>query len=405
MDWEAACQILGVSATATAAEIDAQYRYKAQLLHPDKTTSLPESIRHKAEEELKRINAAYAILKEPKNRPQANPPRLSVSPRYIRFKDVEPNQQKTTIIEIESIGGSYTKFWMDDRPSAWLKVVEVKSTTNDPLPLEVTIEATGSSPLHRRSECMLPIRLENEKTNTRDEIIVKIELQMKAATRRGAFSIFGIRIRNPFAKAKPTPTYVPRPTRPKKGRRVFVVSDTHFDHTNIIRYCNRPFRYPDRSPNRTAMNRALISNWNLAVSRNDIVYFVGDLRFGRHSRPPGYWLKRLNGRKIIIRGSHDGDIRGARDLQVLDHGGMRFLLVHKPSDAVNWNGWTIHGHHHRDARGNCPTRYPFINGQSKTVNVNVELTDYRPVSLDYLCSLGLDGIKRMNTIRSIPERW
>jgi calcineurin-like phosphoesterase family protein len=407
MNWEEACQILGVPVTTTTAEIHAQYIYKAQLLHPDKTAGLPESVRQKAEEELKRINAAYTVLKDLKNNPQANPPKLSVSPRYIRFKDVGPNQKKTTAIEIESIGGSYTKFWMDDSPAAWLKVIEVKSTTSDPLPLEVIIEATGSSTLRKQIECSLPIRLENEKIKTRDEIIVKIQMQMRVTTRPSTFSIFGIRIRNPFAKSKPSPTYIPRPTQPKQGQRIFVVSDTHFDHTNIIRYCNRPFRYPNKSPNKEAMNRTLISNWNLTVSPNDIVYFVGDLRFGRGSRPPGYWLKRLNGQKIMIKGSHDRDIRRAREFQALNYNGIRFLLVHDPNDARtrNWNGWIIHGHKHRDKRGHCPTRYPFINGHNKTINVNVELTGYKPVNLDYICSLGLDGIKRMNTINSIPEKW
>jgi curved DNA-binding protein CbpA len=145
MNWEEACQILGVPVTANTTEIQAQYRYKAQLLHPDKTAGLAGSLRQKAEEEFKRVSAAYDVLNDPRNNPQANPPKLGVSPRYIRFKDVEPNQKKTTTIEIESIGGSYTKFWMDDSPAAWLKVIEVKSTTNDPLPLEVTIEASGSS--------------------------------------------------------------------------------------------------------------------------------------------------------------------------------------------------------------------------------------------------------------------
>jgi len=405
MNWEEACQILGVPVTATAAEIRAQYIYKAQLLHPDKTAGLPESVRQKAEEELKRVNSAYTVLKDLKNNPQANPPKLSVSPRYIRFKDVEPNQKKTTIIEIESVGGAYTKFWMDDSPAAWLKVIEVKSTTNDPLPLEVTIEATGSSTLRKQTECSLPIRIENEKTKARDEIIAKIQLQMKAVTRLGTFSIFGIKIRNPFTKSKPSPMHIPRTQQPKQGQRIFVVSDTHFDHANIIDYCNRPFRRPNKSRDVESMNRTLVNNWNHTVSPNDIVYFLGDLAFGRGSRPPGYWLRRLNGRKIMIRGSHDRHIRGARNVHVLNYNGIRFLLVHDPNDVRNWNGWVIHGHKHRDKRGNCPVRYPFINGHNKTVNVNVELTGYKPVNLDYLCSLGLDRIKRMNTINSIPEKW
>jgi DnaJ domain len=176
MKWEEACQTLGVATTATPTEMHAQYIYKAQLLHPDKTAGLPEKARQKAEEELKVINAAYTVLKDPKNNAVTIPPKLKVVPRHISFTNVESGQQKTTHIQIESVGGSYTKFWMADAPAPWLKVIEAKSTTNDPLPLEVTIEATGDSALQEHSQCNLPIRLENEKTKTKDEVSIKIEL-------------------------------------------------------------------------------------------------------------------------------------------------------------------------------------------------------------------------------------
>ena len=43
------------------------------------------------------------------------------------------------------------------------------------------------------------------------------------------------------------------------GSRVFFTSDTHFNHTNIIRYCDRPFKSTDE------MNEKLIDNWDSAV--------------------------------------------------------------------------------------------------------------------------------------------
>jgi len=51
------------------------------------------------------------------------------------------------------------------------------------------------------------------------------------------------------------------------------------------------------------------------------------------------------------------------------------------------------------------SKYPFINGERKTINVGVELTNYRPISLDFLLSLNIGSIKRMETINSKPERW
>jgi curved DNA-binding protein CbpA len=177
MNWEEACQVLGVPVTATQTEIRAQYMYKAQLLHPDKTGGLPDQSRQKAEEELKIINSAYSVLKDPRNNTFSAPPKLKVSPKNIRFSDVKIGQPKTTKIRIESVGGSYTKFWMADSPAPWLRIVEAKSTTNDPLPLEVTVEATGTGTSQKNWQCSLPVRLENEKTKTRDEIIVKLEMQ------------------------------------------------------------------------------------------------------------------------------------------------------------------------------------------------------------------------------------
>jgi hypothetical protein len=195
MNWEEACKILGVSTDASGAEINKQYIYKAQILHPDKTTGLPDTVRLKAEEELKLINVAYNLLKDPinkNNNPKCTPPKLSVSPQHIHFKDVKVKQSKTTIIKIENIGGEYTKFWMDDSPAPWLKVIEVKSTTNDPLPLEVTIEATNNSVLHKQTKCNLLIRIENEKTKIKDEITVKIELHAKAESKLGILKFFSI---------------------------------------------------------------------------------------------------------------------------------------------------------------------------------------------------------------------
>lgn len=180
-------------------------------------------------------------------------------------------------------------------------------------------------------------------------------------------------------------------------RNIYLIADTHFDHANIIRYVHRPFL------NVRVMNRVLVRNWNSTVKPQDTVYFLGDWAFGRRHRPARYWIKRLNGHIISIRGSHDTRSSGARmyNARILNYGGYRFLLIHNPDRKYkNWHDWVIHGHKHNNSR-----KYPFINGKLKTINVSVELINYRPISLDYLLSLNIDSIKRMEKINSKPERW
>ncbi|HPD75601.1 MAG TPA: 2'-5' RNA ligase family protein [Methanoregulaceae archaeon] len=180
---------------------------------------------------------------------------------------------------------------------------------------------------------------------------------------------------------------------------VYLTSDLHLDHANIIRYCARPFL----SSNVDEMNSVLVENWNNVVHDSNTVYFLGDLTFGRRARPAEYWLPKLNGTIHYIRGNHEGNVRNSQDYAVITHRGFQFLLIHNPDRKqlpIPWDGWVIHGHKH----DNDMKEYPFINGERKTINVSAELTNYRPVSLDYILSLNPDTIKRMDTIDSIPLR-
>jgi len=200
-------------------------------------------------------------------------------------------------------------------------------------------------------------------------------------------------------------------TEPRRisNQSVYLAGDTHFDHKNIIRHCHRPFS------NVTKMNEVIISNWNSIVGDNETVYFLGDWTFGWGHKPAGYWKRQLKGNIISIRGSHDRGRGGIQfqEFEEIHVGGYDFLLIHNPNPndrhqtreqkkkLKNWQGWVIHGHVHN----NNMDRYPFINGEKKTINVSAEVINYEPVSLKYLLSLGLDSIKRMRTIDSQPERW
>jgi len=53
----------------------------------------------------------------------------------------------------------------------------------------------------------------------------------------------------------------------------FAISDPHFGHGNIIRFCNRPFSSVE------TMDQALMDNWNNVVGDYDTVIMNGDFMF------------------------------------------------------------------------------------------------------------------------------
>ncbi len=67
-DFEDYYETLGVEPDASACDIKKAYRYKVNILHPDRLAGASESIRSMAEEELKKVNRAYAVLRDPHER-------------------------------------------------------------------------------------------------------------------------------------------------------------------------------------------------------------------------------------------------------------------------------------------------------------------------------------------------
>ncbi|MFH1275813.1 MAG: metallophosphoesterase [Candidatus Woesearchaeota archaeon] len=180
----------------------------------------------------------------------------------------------------------------------------------------------------------------------------------------------------------------------QEKEKTFVIGDLHLDHSNIIKYCNRPFSSVGE------MNKTIINNWNKTIKENDVVYFLGDLSFGKGSQNADYWLQKLNGKITVIRGNHDKSKKiKFLDNFVLKYKDHQFLLTHNPLNvSKQWNGWIIHGHCHNNNLKNCP----FINGKMKTINVGVEVIGYKPLELDQLFKLNFENIERMETINSKP---
>lgn len=82
--------------------------------------------------------------------------------------------------------------------------------------------------------------------------------------------------------------------------KLFAISDQHYGHENIIKYCSRKVQGAKYDAAR------MIQAHNEVVNDEDMVIFVGDVSCSAQGRE---WLpsilKRLKGRKILVRGNHD----------------------------------------------------------------------------------------------------
>lgn len=152
----------------------------------------------------------------------------------------------------------------------------------------------------------------------------------------------------------------------------FFISDTHFDHKNIIRLENRPFDTVEQ------MNAVLKNNWNSRVKNNkDLVFFLGDFAWANSDKH----FAQLNGRKILIRGNHDYNSENLpwdekfdqiTDLKI---DGKRIHLYHYPIEE--WDGFHrgslhFHGHIHDKSLPPKKGRY----------NLSCEKIYYTPVTLE-----------------------
>lgn len=121
---------------------------------------------------------------------------------------------------------------------------------------------------------------------------------------------------------------------------IYFTSDHHFGHTNIIKYSNRPYL------NVNEMHNDYIQKWNEVVSKDDVVYYLGDFSFLDTVKSKEI-LSQLNGQIHLISGNHDKN-----DTEMLK---MGFLSV-QDSLTLNINGMELFLNH-----------YPFVNSEIKSI--------------------------------------
>ena len=80
--------------------------------------------------------------------------------------------------------------------------------------------------------------------------------------------------------------------------KIWFTSDTHFFHSKVIEYSNRPFKDVEE------MNETMIKRWNAVVHNDHIVFHLGDFAWGG-SEVWNNVLDRLNGHIYLVLGNHD----------------------------------------------------------------------------------------------------
>lgn len=157
-------------------------------------------------------------------------------------------------------------------------------------------------------------------------------------------------------------------------KNIFFISDTHFGDQKLcdLKLSNGEKYRPWNKA--SEMDETLIYKWNSVVGKNDLVFHLGDVAINKEKLK---LLKLCNGEKILIKGNKDklelinystyfSDIKSYHRID-------SFVLTHIPiiSACLKEGRVNLHGHLHRQKIRN-----------HKYLNVSVERTDYRPLSID-----------------------
>lgn len=86
------------------------------------------------------------------------------------------------------------------------------------------------------------------------------------------------------------------------GQKIFLTSDLHVGHKNVLRFCNRPFL------DIKDMSKDLIENWNRVVGENDIVFDLGDMFWFDSRHDVKKFIEKLNGHIYKLPGNHDMNV-------------------------------------------------------------------------------------------------
>jgi calcineurin-like phosphoesterase family protein len=167
--------------------------------------------------------------------------------------------------------------------------------------------------------------------------------------------------------------------------KIYICSDLHFGHGNIIKYCNRPFS------SKEDMDEKLVELFNEKVSDEDHVYHLGDFMFSRPKMNIFLELfERLPGKWHFILGNHDRHTLEKWKPQLLTHprieeiehykclkyDGMFYILFHY--EIKHWDG-EHHGSHHFFGHSHSSSDRLY---DSNSKDVGIDATNYQLLTIE-----------------------
>jgi curved DNA-binding protein CbpA len=187
--------ILGVEPGANQNQIKEAYRYKVNLLHPDRLGALPEQIRERAETELKEVNGAYAVLSSPEKRQRYDSerfgyvggtqdlrksaqagnrktketwPKIEITPSVVRFRRAPPFVRQQAAFTVAKNGGPHNphdRVLVGETPE-WLNIIKMEPLQKkfwSRLPMLIVLEAVGTK-WNTLYSAIIPIRVDGIET-------------------------------------------------------------------------------------------------------------------------------------------------------------------------------------------------------------------------------------------------
>ena len=169
----------------------------------------------------------------------------------------------------------------------------------------------------------------------------------------------------------------------------FYLADSHYGHANVIKMDGRPFYDVEE------MNEKMLGIHNSIIKKNDEIIFVGDLSF-MDAYDTEQLLKRMNGKKYLIKGNHDyyledrnfdRDLFGwIKDYVELNDNRRKVCLSHFPmpfyKKQYSGNSWMLYGHLHntKDEQIMQEIR-TLIKGHTKNESIYNQENEYIPVNM------------------------